>query len=445
MKISDNYFYQQNIVNRNFQNPNRISSMYKTASLKEKEANSNNTMSLPKPHPFIYPSYKNISFGQGIFEDKQPFLILSSKQDNSERIYSELTLSSGRKSCLCIEENIVNRFLRKEDSEIDTALLQKFISVYKYILEDVTRKDKKEDEFLISVLEGRNKAFDNKVRFLSPGDEARNALSSSLTASDEDFVETFFSKINNEQLRNEYASILLEQGKRSDKAREDIAKQRTIYLFDMCKTQEGYDFSSIKEKIEIAAKIESINNNYGDIANMNALPFEIIKHSKNKKGRFDVHFAKALCSLIENTEAFDINTFVSHRSDILRQFTSIDIKHKNQIMENIISLSSIVPIDDTDKTFEDVFILAFNPVTGDFDSFAFEALSRIVKKVDVYTADFVIDSPEDYRKYNDLNIRLIRNYFELIRDKETGKIKPETISPDEYLRHYAGENDINFK
>ena len=62
---------------------------------------------------------------------------------------------------------------------------------------------------------------------------------------------------------------------------------------------------------------------------MNALPFEIIKHSKNKKGRFDVHFAKALCSLIENTEAFDINTFVSHRSDILRQFTILDDINEN--------------------------------------------------------------------------------------------------------------------
>lgn len=433
MKISNSFFIKQNFIKNNTQKNLPV--------IKMNRGMNTNANSMPLNAGF-YLAYNNVSFGRNKENDESgiPFFVLSNNAGNAEKVFSEIILDSGEKVNLTINKDIIDIFLKTKDGDIDVEVLQKFISVYKAVLQDIAHKNYIQKDFLTSIIEGRNKCSSKtNITYLKPEDEAREALLASISKPEEDFIFSFFNGINNEQTKIRYASLLLGQIGNNPQLRNDKAMQRAICLFNICKNKDGYDFTGFEKKMEIVTYLEDLQQNYGGIDYEN-LSNDIIDASKDENGYFNSDFARALCETIKNTDVFDIDKLVPHRCSILTMFTDIDKEHTKQIMDSIVNLSAIFSIDDSSNSFESIFAQSFNPVTEKFDETAFKMLMEITKRVNDFTEDFPVETMEDYVTYVKLRPALIGYYFELIRDKNTGNIKSDAISPEEFLIYYNPDN-----
>ncbi len=387
---------------------------------------------------YFYQPHNNISFGKANENPELPsYLILKDNKRGSSKILGILTLDSGEKVTITLSKNIIEKFLTQNNGELDKNSIQKFLSIYKIILQEITNQENKEKQFLEAVAKGESPRtpIDN-VSYLNPQDDLRNSILSSLSEPSDNFIYSFFNGIKDDKLRQNFAKKFLSQYNQAPQSRFDKAMQRTSCVFEICKTQEGYDFSNIEQKIQIAIKLEDIKRNYGVIDIEEDLTSDIIQHSKDKTGKFNIGFAQALIELIKNSNSFIPDKLVKHRSDIINIFSAMDSNKQNEITDTIVKLSSVLEIDDTNNNFEAALIQIFNPVTGNFDEKAAELLLELAPLVTEATESLPIETKEDYSRYLQRQRKLIRDYFKIIRNDETGEIKQNSISPEEYIRQY---------
>jgi len=384
-------------------------------------------------NPKFYQAYNQISFGKSKEPKLQhPYFILSDGDGNPSEILSKITLNSGEKHNLHIGKDLIDRFMMSKDGEIDYEVLQKFISTYKTILQDITNKDDATNAFLTAISKGESPSpKKSNISYINPNDEAMTSILSALSNPEEEFVYSFFNGIKNEQTRKMYADSLLRESNKMQGVKYDEALRQTTQLFEICKTQDGYDFSDIERKIRFTKKLEKIQSNFSSTHNQ-AITADIIKYSKSQNGHFNMDFAEALCQLINNTGSFLPDKLVSHRHSILQVFSALDNRHSKEILDSIVKLSSIIEIDDSNDDFEQILFNMFNPVTNKFDEKSANLLLELAPLIIKYTDDLPIETIEDYDNYRQIILNLINRYFEHARDSQTGCIKPDVISPEEY-------------
>lgn len=429
MKITNSFILSKPLINNN---------VSKTNSVKNDTSNQKTDSKLICPTE-LYQVYNNISFGSQAkikpdisSMEKHPYFVLMDNQGNPSKIVGFIMLNSGGRTSLNINQDIIEKFLKDENGNIDNGKVQQYISVYQYILQDITTKDEEADAFLASILKGEQPSpKKSKVEYLNPNDEAAQSILSSLSVPEDDFVYAFFNGIKNEEIRKEYASHILQQTDRTPDVRSEKAMNRTIIMLNICKTNDGFDFCNLPEKMKLVKTLESIQLNYCSDDSKDYAE-EIINASKSEKGAVDINFAQALCRLITDTEIFSVDSLVTHRSGILKSFINMDNEHSSSIIQDIMSLSSLMEVDDENSSFEDAFFQAFNPKTQKYDSEAAALLLELVPFVMDKIEEMPLDSEDDYEKYVSMQNDIINGYFETVRDVQTGKIKQNHISPKDY-------------
>lgn len=386
-------------------------------------------------NPYFYKSYNNISFGKNKEESStQNYFILQDNTGSPEKIVNRHTLASGKKINITIGKSTIDKFFTRPNGDLDRDLVQKFISIFGVVLQNITNQEEKENEFLKSVIEGKNPTLPkDKISYLNPHDDIANSMLSSLSTSSDDFIYSFINGIKDEKLRKEFAIELLTKTNQTPEEKYNKAMKRTSCIFEMCKTPNGYDFSDIDKKMQLALRLEDIERDYGVRDIEEDLISEIIQHSKGTNGNFDVNFAQTLIELISNSNSFLPNKLVKHRSDIIKTFSAIDPESHEEIISTMTKLSAIFEIDDWNKDFESVLIQAFNPITNKFDTKAAALLLELVPLVKEATDDMPIGIEEDFKNYLLKQQKLIKNYFVTVREKQTGEIKQDYISPEEYI------------
>lgn len=386
-------------------------------------------------NPYFYKSYNNISFGKNKEESStQNYFILQDNTGSPEKIVNRHTLASGKKINITIGKSTIDKFFTRPNGDLDRDLVQKFISIFEAVLQNMINQENQKNEFLKSVVKGEKPTLQkNKVSYLNPHDDIANSMLSSLSTSSDDFIYSFINGIKDEKLRKEFAIELLTKTNQTPEEKYNKAMKRTSCIFEMCKTPNGYDFSDIDKKMQLALRLEDIERDYGVRDIEEDLISEIIQHSKGTNGNFDVNFAQTLIELISNSNSFLPNKLVKHRSDIIKTFSAIDPESHEEIISTMTKLSAIFEIDDWNKDFESVLIQAFNPITNKFDTKAATLLLELVPLVKEATDDMPIETEEDFKNYLLKQQELIKNYFEAVRDKQTGEIKQDYISPEKYI------------
>lgn len=386
-------------------------------------------------NPYFYKAYNNISFGKNKEESStQNYFILQDNTGSPEKIVNRHTLASGKKINITIGKSTIDKFFTRPNRDLDKDSIQKFISIFEAVLQNITNQEEKENEFLKSVIEGKNPTLPkDKISYLNPHDDIVNSMLSSLSTSSDAFIYSFINGIKDEKLKKDFAVELLTKTIQTPQEKYDKAMKRTSCIFEMCKTPNGYDFSDIDKKMQLVLRLEDIERDYGVQDSEKDLTSEIIERSKGTNGNFDVNFAQTLIELICNSNSFLPNKLVKHRSDIIKSFSAIDPEKHKEIISTITNLSAIFEIDDRNKDFESILIQAFNPITNKFDTKAATLLLELVPLVKEATDDMPIETEEDFKNYLLKQQELIKNYFEAVRDKQTGEIKQDYISPEEYI------------
>lgn len=424
MKIFNNFNLNQPSI---LYNKNIFKPKYKSSHIIYKQTDS-------VCNPQLYKAYYNVSFGKKDFDNSQiPFLLLTDKNQQPSKIVGKIPLDSGETHNLDVDRNIINRFLLSDDGSINQSDLQAFLSIYKTFLQELTKADEEEFKFLINIINDKNKSNKNtNVSYLNPKDEALQSLVSALSAPYENFINSFFNGIENEQLRKDYAIKCLNHRKDFLDEKYTKALSRTICLFSICKTNNGYDFSDLNRKQKLVLKLEYILENYGGSDRKN-ISDDILNASRFAQGVVDLDFAECLCELITNSDLFLPEKLVSHRSRIIKAFTSLDKSNAKQIRDSLINFSSVFEIDDLNDNFEVLFSNVFNPKTGKFEEKAASLLVDITNAVIEYIEDFPISTQEDIDYCERVTNELITGYFQRVRDNKTGNIKNDCISPQKYL------------
>ena len=370
-------------------------------------------------------AYNNVSFSSA-----STFYVLDRKTQKPKGILNKISLDSGKTYDLRIDSDIISSHLSDKNGNIDNEKVKSFISVYEQVLGHFVSKSEKEIEFLNEIAYGSNKATKkSNLIYFNPNDEARQALLSTLMATEEDPLFSFFDKMENPVLRRDYARDILADYVITDDDFQDMALKGTLRIFDMSRTQNGYDLSDMDKKIKLVEMLEKLENEYS----VDNIAQEFLDSVKDSEGKVDFAFANNLSKLIQNSGVFVPEMLVSHRAEILRNFANSDIENSDKIMQGITKLSTIYEVDDASDAFELMFEEAFNPLTLKYDEQAFKELYLIVANVVTATDSIGTCDEDEIDELIEQQVELVQDYFVEIRDENTGRIKKNHISPKEYL------------
>ncbi len=370
-------------------------------------------------------AYNGLTFGAA-----STFYVLNRKTQQPKGILNKITLGSGKTFDLRIGSDIISSHLSDKNGNVDDKKVKDFVSVYEQVLGHFVSKSEKEMEFLNEIAYGSNKTSKkSNIIYMNPNDEARQALLSTLMATEDDPLFSFFDRMSNPVLRRDYARDILSDYVITDEDFQDMSMKGTLRIFDMSKTPNGYDLSDMDKKIKLVEMLEKLENEYS----VDNIAHEFLEAVKDADGRVDFAFANNLSKLIQNSGVFVPEMLVSHRAEILRKFAGFDIENADKIMQSITKLSTIYEVDDASDAFELVFEETFNPVTGKYDEQAFEELYSIVANVITATDSIGTCDEDDVDELVEQQVDLVQGYFDEIRDENTGMIKERHISPREYL------------
>ncbi len=370
-------------------------------------------------------AYNGISF-----KAASTFYVLDRKTRQPKGILNKISLDSGKTYDLRIGSDIISSYLSDQKGNIDNEKVKSFVSVYEQVLGHFVSKSEKEIKFLNEIAYGSNKTSkQSNVIYLNPNDEARQALLSTLMATEDDPLFSFFDKMENPILRRDYARDILADYVITDDDFQDMAMKGTLRIFDISRTQNGYDLSDMDKKIKLVEMLEKLENEYS----VDNIAQEFLDSVKDSEGKVDFDFANNLSRLIQNSGVFVPEMLVSHRAEILRNFVNYDSENADKIMQGITKLSTIYEVDDASDAFELMFEESFNPLTLNYDEQAFKELYSIVANVVTATDSIGTCDEDEIDELVEQHVDLVQGYFIEIRDENTGKIKENHISAKEYL------------
>ena len=143
---------------------------------------------------------------------------------------------------------------------------------------------------------------------------------------------------------------------------------------------------------------------------------EVVKdNSRNDEKRFDMHFARMLCSAL--TAYPEAEPPVAVIADELKHFLSLDKEHETDVLTGFSNTLRLCPIQKESQDFEELFPLSFNEKTNLFDKNSNELLCEMLK--------------ETYQMPNKKDV--IKQYFQQVKDEETGEIKKGFTYPKQYV------------
>lgn len=143
---------------------------------------------------------------------------------------------------------------------------------------------------------------------------------------------------------------------------------------------------------------------------------EVVKdNSKDEEKRFNMHFARLLCSAL--TSYPEAEPPVAVIADELKQFISKDPAHETDVLTGFSNVLRLCPIQKGSLDFEQLFPLSFNDKTGLYDKNANEILCEMLL--------------ETAKLPNKVDV--IKGYFEQVKDEETGEIKKGITYPKQYV------------
>ena len=138
----------------------------------------------------VLKAYSGVTFGAA-----STFYVLNRKTQQPKGIFNKITLDSGKSYDLRIGSDIISSYLSDGNGNVDDNRVKDFVSVYEQVLGHFVSKSEKEMEFLSEIAYGSNKTSkQSNIIYMNPNDEARQALLSTIMASEDDPLFSFFDK-----------------------------------------------------------------------------------------------------------------------------------------------------------------------------------------------------------------------------------------------------------
>lgn len=363
--------------------------------------------------PIVYQAYNNISFsGAPILEDIPSVNYISCLRETRRRedeIVFSYTDSQGVRQKSVIPSRTVTNLLKDDNDEVEKKWLDIYVGLYTLkrneLMEGATATSTFVQEQADKIRENNAKkiqGFKTAQQLKSDGLLLQRAQNQTINQDDFDLKATLFATV-------------------------------AITLFRGGEYQENPQFA---DKLLLAKKLSSFNETFN-----NARATEmIVNESKNHEGKVDVEFCGKLTDLLLTNGILpggEEAEFISYVSDTLKMILASSDDKEVAFESALDLLSEGFFINPDYKVFETMFDLCLNPVDKKFDEVAFERLLTASECYDVnITAQTDFESAQEAEENEKERKMFIFSYMSTVVDMETGKIKEDAISPEEFFDRY---------
>ncbi len=242
------------------------------------------------------------------------------------------------------------------------------------------------------------------------------------------FVRNFISKIPDEELKEELALEIL--GLYKGEKLSDLTRRSKDYVLSylyLSKTKDGFDYSNKKDKDIIIDTVGDLEDDF----DTNDMLKDFLQISKRELGEINIPFIKALVLLAKNYDVMPMP--LDEMGYILKKFQSKDKENSQKIANLMVAFTEKYDFDELN--FETIFNFAFNPITNKYDPVAAETLMKILNETDEWIDEEMIDFDKHYAHFKDAQDEIIINYFDLAKDRVTGKIGEFAPSTSDFIEN----------
>ena len=345
---------------------------------------------------------------------------------------TSVQLKSGERIPLEIDYDTITDYLSDKNGSPDSKLVMKFISLYKLTLQDMTDKNKQAELLYKEGLMEHPKVLD----FNTSPEILENALLNELKESSGEngfeFSKSILSQISGHH-KKELSAKLLENTEEEKEFIPSDAYIRTIKLFELSKTPDGYNFSDIEKKNDFINAIDAIIAGYG-IEDEDNLYSQFLNNAKNGKGKINWDWAIDTTKVVRSLAFFEPLDYVFSQ---INHFCSKDINNKDAIINTMIQINknSNYGMDAKSTDFETVMELCFDK-NNKFSQKRVDLLFEKFNEADEWVETQIDLNSNDFERYKTIlsySANMLASYFDAITDKK-GNLDGSKISFKDYIK-----------
>ena len=351
---------------------------------------------------------------------------------------TSVLLKSGERIPLEMDNDTITKYLSDKRGTPDSKLVKKFISLYKETLQQMTDKNEEEIKLFEEGLQEHPRILDFDTSSEILENALLNELKQGSSENDYEFSKNILSQISG-QHKKELSAKLLEQVEEDKEYLPSDAYRRTVKLFDLSKTPNGYDFSDIEKKNSFINAMEAIITGYG-IEDEDDLYKQFLNNTKDKKGNINWDFALDASKVVRSIAFFEpINYIFSN----INHFCSKDIKNKNAILNTMIQINrnSNYGMDSKSTDFETIMELCFDK-NQKFNQKRTDLLFEKFKEADEWVDTQIDLNSNDFERYKTIlsySANMLAAYFDEITD-EKGNLDDSKLS----FENFVNSSNISF-
>ena len=352
-------------------------------------------------------------------------------------IKTTVTLSSGEKSELEISNYTLQELLSSKKGKPDKKLVKKFISLYTYSLELEKERNKQEQDILEQSIDEEHPnvtAFESSYKDLE--EVIRNELFNPDCTSSFEFAHNVIMQLSGEN-KNLLVKALLLATEEQEKLLDKKAYVRTEKLFNLSKTNSGYDFTGIEEKNSFIDLLDDVILNYAKENNEDEYFQDFIDSCRNEEGKIDFSLANAAIKMIKSIPVIYTPHYVINN---IKKYTSGDFENRYRIFEAMINLNETdFMMDESDTDYEDLLDLCFDKdgsYSQDRTDTLFNAIATVTEWIDTQMSHTNFNS-DRYEACHKMSKELIIDYFSEITD-DKGNFSTDNLDFSKYLDYRIG-------
>ncbi len=270
-------------------------------------------------------------------------------------IRKTLKYNDGKLEIVEILSKDVKKYLSDDKGAIIPDRVKEFFFLYRYISQGLRNENQSDKDRYVSSLN----RYKNVTVLGNTGKTSNEIVLGNMPQemnSEQEFIDSIMRDLAPEQKQMLQSALLGILEQEEDKIPANTYN-KVLRLFDMSKTKDGYNFSSINTKLELIDAIDELSSQYGKNYPIEKLYDEFLISARSDDGTIDFKLINDTFEIIYLSGLVHSPKYIM---DLFKKYTSKNPHNKDAITETMKKLNKTDFIMDSNESdFEDLMDLCF--------------------------------------------------------------------------------------